>query len=511
MSDTVYITTPIYYVNGAPHIGHAYTSIAADVLARWMRLRGREVFFLTGTDEHGQKVAQAAAAAGKDPQEFVDNLAGEFRDMAARMNISNDDFIRTTEERHKQGCAALWQVLADRGEIYLGHYEGWYALRDEAFYGEEEVLTRPDGTKVSPFGSPVEWVKEPNYLFRMSAWGARLLAFYEANPEFLGPLSTRNEVMSFVRSGMTDLSVSRATLRWGIPVPGDPDQVMYVWIDALANYVTALGYPALSGSFEKFWPADIHFVGKDIARFHAVIWPALLMAAGLPVPKRVYANGWWTVEGEKMSKSVGNVVDPRDLATEFGLDVLRYFLLREMPFGNDGDFNRRALITRMNSELANDFGNLSQRSLSLIARNCGGTLPDQAPLTEEDAELLALAAALPALMEPRLVRQAYGEALDEAWRVIRAANAYIDRQAPWALRRTDTVRMAAVLRVLADTLRHVATVLQPFMPDSMAAMLDQLGVPMDARSLASLAMPLPGGVALPAPQGVFPRYAGDAA
>ncbi len=511
MNDTVYITTPIYYVNGAPHIGHAYTSIAADVLARWMRLEGRKVFFLTGTDEHGQKVAQAAAAAGQDPQGFVDGLAAEFRDMAARMNISNDDFIRTTEDRHKRGCAALWQVLAERGEIYLGHYEGWYALRDEAFYGEEEVLTRPDGTKVSPFGSPVEWVREPNYLFRMSAWGERLLAFYEANPEFLGPLSTRNEVVSFVRGGMTDLSVSRATLRWGVPVPGDPEQVMYVWVDALANYITALGYPDLSTERWPFWPADVHFVGKDIARFHAVIWPALLMAAGLPVPRRVYANGWWTVEGEKMSKSVGNVVDPRDLADEFGLDALRYFLMREMPFGNDGDFNRRALIGRMNSELANDLGNLAQRSLSLIARNCDGRLPERGPASEEDAELLAQAAALPTTMPPKLLRQAYGEALEEAWRVIRAANAYIDRQAPWALRKTDAVRMAAVLRVMADTLRAIATVLQPFMPGSMATMLDQLGVPEEARDLAALATPLTAGTVLPPPQGIFPRHVGDIA
>ena len=510
MTYTFYITTPIYYVNGAPHIGHAYTSIAADVLARWMRLAGRDVFFLTGTDEHGQKVAQTAAAAGQDTQDFVDGLAAEFKDMSARMNISNDDFIRTTEERHKRGCAALWKSLVDKGEIYLGHYEGWYAMRDEAFYGEEEILTRADGTKVSPFGSPVEWVKEPNYLFRMSAWGDRLLAFYEANPEFLGPLSTRNEVLSFVRSGMTDLSVSRATLKWGIPVPGDPEQVMYVWVDALANYITALGYPDTEAPRWAFWPADVHFVGKDIARFHAVIWPALLMAAGLPVPKRVYANGWWTVEGEKMSKSVGNVIDPRDLAQEFGLDVLRYFLLREMPFGNDGDFNRRSLVGRMNSELANDLGNLAQRSLSLIARNCDAMLPERGLATDEDAELLAQAAALPGLMEPKLLRQAYGETLEEVWRVIRAANAYIDRQAPWALRRTDTVRMAAVLRVLADILRSIATVLQPFMPGSMSAMLDQLGVPGEARSLAALATPMAGGVALPPPQGIFPRYTGDA-
>ncbi len=511
MTERCYITTPIYYVNGAPHIGHAYTSVAADVLARWMRLEGRDVFFLTGTDEHGQKVAQAAAAAGKDPQSFVDGLAAEFQAMAAAMNISNDDFIRTTEQRHRDGCAALWKILADRGEIYLGHYEGWYSLRDETFFNDDELLTRPDGTRVSPFGAPVEWVREPNYLFRMSQWGDRLLAFYEANPDFLGPHSTRQEVLSFVRGGMTDLSVSRASLTWGVPVPGDPVQVMYVWVDALANYLTALGYPDTAAGRWAYWPADIHFVGKDIARFHAVIWPALLMAAGLEPPKRVYANGWWTVEGEKMSKSVGNVVDPRDLVQEFGLDVLRYFLLREMPFGNDGDFNRRALISRMNSELANDLGNLAQRSLSLVAKNLAGVLPERAPATEDDAELLAQAAALPAAMAPKLLRQSYGEALDEAWRVIRAANGYIDRQAPWALRRTDPPRMAAVLRVLVDVLRPIATVLQPFMPGSMAAMLDQLGVPADARDFAALATPVPGGITLPPPQGIFPRYTGEAA
>ena len=511
MTERFYVTTPIYYVNGQPHIGHAYTSIAADVLARWMRLEGKDVFFLTGTDEHGQKVAQAAAAAGMNPQVFVDGLAAEFEDMTAKMDVSSDDFIRTTETRHRDGCAALWKVLADRGEIYLGHYEGWYALRDEAFYGEDELLTRADGTKVSPFGSPVEWVREPNYLFRMSQWGDRLLAFYEAHPDFLGPHSTRQEVMSFVRGGMTDLSVSRANLTWGVPVPGDPTQVMYVWVDALANYITALGYPGDTAGRWAYWPADIHFVGKDIARFHAVIWPALLMAAGLPVPRRVYANGWWTVEGEKMSKSVGNVIDPRDLVAEYGLDVLRYFLLREMPFGNDGDFNRRALINRMNSELANDLGNLAQRSLSLIAKNLGGVLPDQGALTGDDTEILGQAAALPTAMRAKLLHQSYGEALDEAWRVIRAANGYIDRQAPWALRRTDLVRMATVLRVLVDVLRPVATVLQPFMPGTMATMLDQLGVPAGERHFAALPEALPGGISLPPPKALFPRYVEDTA
>jgi methionyl-tRNA synthetase len=509
MNQRYYITTPIYYVNGTPHVGHAYSSIAADVLARWHRLDGDDVFFLTGTDEYGQKVEQSARDQGIDPQALADRNAAEFQDVARRLGISNDDFIRTTEPRHHRACSALWERLHAAGEIYLGEYSGWYSMRDEAFYAEDELLTR-DGVRVSPFGSPVELVREPNYLFRLSHWQDRLLAFYDANPDFLGPSSSRSEVLSFVRGGLTDLSVSRTNFRWGVPVPNDPAHVMYVWLDALTNYLTATGWPDADAPRAAFWPANLHLVGKEIVRFHAVYWPAFLMAAGLPVPRRVFAGGWWTVEGEKMSKSVGNVIDPRTLVDEFGVDPLRFFLLREMPFGNDGDFNRRALIGRLNSELANDLGNLAQRSLSLIAKNCGGVLPPLGAATEDDAELRGQALALPDLLRPRLERQAFHEALEETWKVIRAANAYIDRQAPWVLRRTDPARMAAVLRVLADVIRGVATVLQPFMPGSMAAMLDQLGVPPDARSLAALNTPLPGGIVLPPPQGVFPRFVEEA-
>ncbi len=510
MTARFYVTTPIYYVNGAPHIGHAYTSIAADVLARWHRMAGEEVFFLTGTDEYGQKVEKAAADAGLASQDFADRVSSEFRAMAARMGISNDAFIRTTEERHRRACTALWEKLVSTGDIYLGEYEGWYALRDEAFYTEDELLTR-DGARVSPFGSPVERVREANYLFRLSAFQDRLLALYDANPDFIGPAAKRNEVMSFVRSGLSDLSVSRTSFHWGIPVPGDPAHVMYVWLDALANYLTAVGYPDGQAPLWPFWPPDLQMVGKEIVRFHAVYWPAFLMAAGLPVPRRVYSHGWWTVEGEKMSKSVGNVIDPGTLVDSFGLDPVRYYLLREVPFGNDGDFSRKALIGRMNSELANDLGNLAQRSLSLIARNCAGMLPAAGVATDQDRELLDAANALPSAMQARLDRQAFHEALDEAWKVIRAANAYIDRQAPWSLRKTDTARMASVLRVLADTLRLIATVLQPFMPGSMASMLDQLGAAPDERDLASLAHPLPAGRPLPPPRGVFPRHVEDAA
>jgi methionyl-tRNA synthetase len=511
MTERYYVTTPIYYVNGAPHIGHAYTSIAADVLARWKRLDGFDVFFLTGTDEHGQKVEQAAAAAGVDPQTFTDRISADFEDMTRKMGVSNDAWIRTTEERHKRSCAELWRRIEAAGDIYLGHYEGWYAVRDEAFYDEDELTTAADGRKTAPSGAPVEWVREPSYFFRLAAWQDRLLQFYEQHPDFIAPTSRRNEVMSFVRGGLRDLSVSRTTFTWGIPVPDAPGHVMYVWLDALNNYVTACGFPDETDKLWRFWPADVHMVGKDIIRFHAVYWPAFLMSAGLAPPRRVSSNGWWVVDGEKMSKSLGNVVEPRKLVETYGLDQVRYFLLREKPFGADGSMSHQAIVSRINVELANDLGNLAQRSLTLIARNCGGVLPGRGDATEDDAGVRDAAAALPDLLRRCMDQQTFHEGLEEVWKVIRAANGYIDRQAPWALARTDKARMGNVLRVLADALRAIATVLQPFMPGSMARMLDQLGVPVDARSLADLATPLPDGVALPAPQGVFPRYVEPAA
>jgi methionyl-tRNA synthetase len=511
MTQKFYITTPIYYVNAAPHIGHAYTSIAADVMARFKRLDGYDVFFLTGTDEHGQKVEQAAAAAGVDPQTFTDRVSADFRAMSDAMGVSYDDWIRTTEPRHKVSCAELWRRIEANGDIYLGHYEGWYAVRDEAFYDESELTVRADGSRVAPSGAPVAWVKEPSYFFRLSAWQDRLLRFYEANPDFIAPSSRRNEVVSFVRGGLLDLSVSRTTFSWGIPVPDAPGHVMYVWLDALNNYVTACGFPDENAERWPYWPADVHFVGKDIIRFHAVYWPAFLMAAGLPVPKRVTSNGWWLMDGEKMSKSLGNVVEPRKLAEVFGLDQVRYFLLREKPFGADGSLSHAAIISRINVDLANDLGNLAQRTLSLIARNCGGVLPSRGAVTEDDAALLGAADGLLEVVSGSVERQTFHDGLEEIWKVIRAANGYIDRQAPWALNRTDKGRMGAVLRVLVDTIRVVATLLQPVMPESMARMLDQLGVAADARAFAGLVVPLVDGQVLPAPQGVFPRYVEPAA
>jgi methionyl-tRNA synthetase len=511
MTQRYYVTTPIYYVNGTPHIGHAYTSIAADVMARFKRLDGYDVFFLTGTDEHGQKVARAAAEAGMDPQSFTDKLSADFRDMSVTMGVSFDDWIRTTEDRHKVSCAELWKRLDAAGQIYLGHYEGWYAVRDEAFYDEAELTTAPDGARVAPSGAPVAWVREPSFFFRLSAWQEPLLRLYEEQPDFILPAGRRNEVVSFVRGGLRDLSISRTSFKWGIPVPGAPDHVMYVWLDALNNYVTACGFPDEAAPLWRYWPADVHMVGKDIIRFHAVYWPAFLMAAGLPVPRRVSANGWWTVGGEKMSKSLGNVIEARELASRYGLDQVRYFLMREKPFGADGTISHEALVMRINVELANELGNLAQRTLTLVARNCEGRVPGRGAATSEDAELLEQARVLPEILRERLNRQSFHEGLEEVWKLVRAANAYIDRQAPWALARTDRQRMGAVLRVLTDTLRVIATVLQPFMPGSMGRMLDQLGVAPESRTFAALTSPVPDGTALPSPEGIFPRYVEDAA
>ena len=512
MTKTYYVTTPIYYVNDAPHIGHAYTTLACDVLARFKRLDGHRVHFLTGTDEHGQKVEKAAAQAGMDPQAFTDKVSQNFRDLAKAMNISNDDFIRTTEERHKRASQAIWKALERNGDIYLGKYAGWYAVRDEAFYGEDELTTGPDGKKRAPSGAEVEWVEEPSYFFRLSAWQDRLLKFYEENPGFVAPNSRRNEVISFVRQGLTDLSVSRTTFHWGIKVPDAPGHIMYVWLDALTNYITAVGYPDVdSALFKAFWPADLHMVGKDILRFHAVYWPAFLMAAGVAPPKRVFAHGWWTVEGQKMSKSLGNVISPHDMIAKYGLDPVRYFLLREVPFGQDGDFSQRAMVGRLNGDLANDLGNLAQRVLSFVQKNAGAAVPQPGAFTAADQKMLDEARNLLVIVRAELDGQAFHKALDALWQVVGAANRYVDEQAPWTLRKTDPARMNTVLYVLMETLRRLGILIQPYMPQSMAKLLDQLAVPEAARDFAALDTALKPGTSLPAPQGIFPRFVEEGA
>ena len=503
-----YITTPIYYVNDKPHIGHAYTTLAVDVMARFKRLDGFDVMFLTGTDEHGQKVDASAAAKGIDPQTFTDQVSQNFRDLAVHMNYSNDDFIRTTEERHKKACQALWNTLVEKGEIYLGSYDGWYSVRDEAFYAEKELIEK-DGQKLAPTGAPVEWVSEPSYFFRLSEWGNRLLKFYDDNPRFIAPNSRRNEVISFVKGGMHDLSVSRTSFKWGVPVPGNEDHVMYVWVDALTNYLTAVGYPdADPEKLAKYWPADLHMVGKDIARFHAVYWPALLMAAGIAPPKRVFAHGWWTNEGQKISKSIGNVIDPYDLTAKYGLDQTRYFLLREVPFGNDGDFSHQAMVNRMNSELANDLGNLCQRVLSMIGKNCNAKVPTPGEFSDADKVILTKAHELLDAARVQIEAQAFNKMIDVIWSLVGDANRYVDEMAPWGLKKTDPARMETVLYVLAEVIRHVGILVQPLMPESAAKILDQLALGDDECGFDRIGAEhaLVAGTDLPKPAGVFPRY-----
>ncbi len=514
-----YLTTPIYYVNDVPHIGHAYTTLACDVIARFKRLDGYDVHFLTGTDEHGQKVEKSAAVAGIAPQEFTDRVSQNFRDLADAMNYSHDDFIRTTEQRHIEASQAIWAKLKENGHIYLGSYAGWYAVRDEAFYDESELTEGEGGTKLASSGAEVEWVEEPSYFFDLSKWQEPLLKFYEDNPDFIAPKSRRNEVISFVKGGLHDLSISRTSFKWGVPVPNDPDHIMYVWLDALTNYITAVGYPNTdSDEYTKRWPVDLHMVGKDILRFHAVYWLAFLMGAGIDVPKRVFAHGWWTNEGQKISKSIGNIIDPNEIVETYGLDQVRYFLLREVPFGNDGDFSNKAMISRINSDLANDLGNLCQRVLSMINKNCDAKIPECRPAdlgaypvngTLQDAHRLL------EKVRVHIDNQAFHEALKEIWRVVRDANRTVDESAPWTLRETDPEAMASVLYILAEIIRHFAILLQPFMPQSCAKMLDQLAVPENARGFSQLQSAdeeafdenaLKAGTPLPTPEGIFPRF-----
>lgn len=510
-----YLTTPIYYVNDAPHIGHAYTTLACDALARFKRLDGFDVRFLTGTDEHGQKVEKSAAAAGMEPQAFTDKVSQNFRDLRGLMGYTNDDFIRTTEPRHIEASQAIWRALADAGEIYLDSYAGWYSVRDEAFYTESELTKDADGQLVAPSGAGVEWVEEPSYFFRLSAWQDRLLAFYDANPDFILPSSRRNEVVSFVKGGLRDLSVSRTSFKWGVAVPDDPDHIMYVWLDALTNYITAVGYPDTeSEDYSTYWPADLHMVGKDILRFHAVYWPAFLMAAGLAPPKRVFAHGWLINRGEKMSKSLGNVLVPADLVAQYGLDQLRYYLLREVSFGQDGYISHETFVGRINGDLANDFGNLAQRVLSMVAKNCGAQVPQPGPFTPEDTAFLDTAHGCIAQMRQELDVQAFHRALEALWRVVGDANVYVASQEPWVLKKSDPARMATVLYVAMEAIRHCALLAQPFVPDAAGRMLDQLGVAdVDgARDFTAIGPDhaLTPGTDLPPPEGVFPRYVEEA-
>jgi methionyl-tRNA synthetase len=503
-----YITTAIAYPNGAPHIGHAYEAIATDALARFQRLDGRDVFFLTGTDEHGLKMIQTAEAEKLSPMEVATRNAQRFKEMDQRLNISFDRFIRTTEEQHHRSSQEIWRRMVASGDIYLDSYSGWYSVREEAYYAEEETVVGEDNVRRGPQGTPVEWVEERSYFFKLSAYQDRLLKLYAEQPDFIGPDSRKNEVISFVKSGLRDLSISRTTFDWGVKVPGDGEHVMYVWVDALTNYITGVGFPDENDPDWHYWPADVHIIGKDIIRFHAVYWPAFLMSAQIPVQRRVYAHGFLFNRGEKMSKSVGNVVDPFNLADQYGVDQMRYFFLREVPFGQDGSYNHEAIVARINADLANDLGNLAQRSLSMIAKQYQGVLPEPGAFTENDKAILAQADGMISIARSAMATQQIHQALNAVWAVVAEANRYFAGEAPWALAKTDPARQRTVLYVTAEVVRQIAILAQPAMPDAATKLLDILGIPdaIEARDFAALATRIKTGTHLPAPAPVFPRY-----
>jgi methionyl-tRNA synthetase len=506
-----YITTAISYPNGAPHIGHAYEAIATDALARFQRLDGKDVFFLTGTDEHGLKMIQTAQKEGVETHVLAARNAARFRDMDDRFGISYDRFIRTSEEAHHRSVQEIWKRMQANGDIYLDSYAGWYSVRDEAYYAEDETVVGDDQVRRGPQGTPVEWVEEKSYFFKLSAYQDKLLKLYEEQPDFIGPDARRNEVVSFVKSGLKDLSVSRTTFDWGVKVPGDPEHVMYVWVDALTNYITGVGFPDEADKNWHYWPADVHVIGKDIIRFHAVYWPAFLMSAGIPIQKRVYAHGFLFNKGEKMSKSVGNIVDPFNLADQYGVDQVRYFFLREVPFGSDGSYNHEAIVNRINADLANDLGNLAQRSLTMVAKQCDAQVPPHGEFSEADKAMLAMADGMIAQARTAMATQQIHQALNAVWAVVAEANRYFAGEAPWALAKTDPARQKTVLYVTAEVLRQIAILAQPAIPTAAAKLLDILGVAADARDFAALPTRIVPGTKLPAPAPIFPRYVEPAA
>ncbi len=503
MSKTFYLTTPIYYVNDVPHIGHAYTTLAADVLARYRTIQGDRVFFLTGTDEHGQKVEKAANSAGETPLELADRVMKRFQALWKKLDINYSDFIRTTQERHKKGVTDIFSQLMKQDDIYLGEYEDWYCTPCETFWTETQLIDGncPDCNRL------VDKLKEESYFFRMSSYQERLLAHIEANPDFIQPKSKRNEIISFVKEGLRDLSVSRTTFNWGIPVPGNEKHIIYVWFDALSNYITALGYPDRTGNFGDFWPVDVHLIGKDILRFHAVYWPTFLMAAGLPLPKKVFAHGWWTVEGQKMSKSLQNVVEPNMLIDRYGVDAVRYFLLREVPFGLDGDFSHSALVNRINSDLANDLGNLLNRSTAMIHKYFGGELPECGAMEAVDVAYQEKSSAMISAVDTQMGDLAFSKALQSIWEVISAGNKYIDETAPWTLAKDSAMkeRLGTVMYCLAESQRLVYSLLAAFMPSTAEKGLGYLGgdYPPTVESLAW--GKLAGGTTIIKAEALFPR------
>ncbi len=510
MAEPYYLTTAISYPNGKPHIGHAYEAIAADVMARFKRLQGFDVRFQTGTDEHGLKMAQKARELGTTPAALADEMSQYFIDMCDKLNVSYDIFLRTSEPRHHLASQELWRRMETAGDLYLDRYEGWYSVRDEAYYDESELVEGEGGDKLSPQGTPVEWTVEESWFFRLSKYAEPLLALYENQPDFLRPESRRNEIARFVEGGLRDLSMSRTTFDWGVKVPGSdasegPGHVMYVWVDALTNYLTGLGFPEETPEMAKWWPADLHLIGKDIIRFHTVYWPAFLMSAGVPLPKQVFGHGFLLNRGQKESKSLGNVTDPVELSERYGVDTLRYFLLREVAFGQDGSYSPEAIVTRANAELANSFGNLVQRVLSFIAKNCSGEVTATAPIAEADAALRTKVAAasrdeLPAAFD----RLAFSVGIEAWMQAVFACNQYVDEQAPWALRKTDPARMERVLATLCGCIHDLAIAISPVVPVAAAKMLDALCVATDQRSYAAIGSD-PATIRVENPTPAFPR------
>ena len=502
-----YITTAISYPNGPPHIGHAYEAIATDAIARFMRLDGYDIYFLTGTDEHGQKMMQTAAREGLTARALRDRNVPKFEAMVQRLNCSNDDFIHTTEERHHRASQAIWERMEKNGDIYRDKYAGWYSVRDEAYYAEDETHLNEQKVRVAnKTGTPVEWVEEESYFFKLSAYADKLLKLYE-RPNYVLPKERLNEVASFVRGGLQDLSISRTTFDWGVKVPGNDKHIMYVWVDALTKYLTGVGYPDVqSEKFKRYWPAALHVIGKDIVRFHAVYWPAFLMSAGVEVPQRIFSHGFLFNRGEKMSKSVGNVIDPFALADAYGVDQVRYFFLREVPFGQDGNYSHEAIVNRINADLSNDFGNLAQRSLSMIGKTFGGKLPEPGEFTAADKTILAAADAMIGTAREHMKTQQLHQVLNAVWSVVADANRYFASEEPWAKAKTDPKRQGTILYVSAEVLRQVAILTQPFVPTSAAAMLDQLAIPAGERAFDALGTRIKDGTTLPPSKPVFPRY-----
>ncbi|HYR17043.1 MAG TPA: methionine--tRNA ligase [Mycobacterium sp.] len=512
MSEPYYITTAIAYPNGDPHVGHAYEYIATDAIARFKRLDGFDVRYLTGTDVHGLKMAETAAAEGVPTAELARRNSDVFQQLQEKLNISFNRFIRTSDTDHYEASKEIWRRMNEAGDIYLDSYKGWYSVRDERFFTEAETTLGEDGVRVATeTGAPVTWTEEQTYFFRLSDYADKLLTHYRAHPEFIEPAVRRNEVVSFVSGGLRDLSISRTTFDWGVPVPDHPDHVMYVWVDALTNYLTGVGFPDTSSElFRRFWPADLHMIGKDIIRFHTVYWPAFLMSAGIELPRKVFAHGFVYNRGEKMSKSVGNVIDPNALIETFGVDQVRYFLLREVPFGQDGSYSEDAIIGRINADLANELGNLAQRSLSMVAKNLDGIVPEPAEFTADDKALLEAADGLLERVRDHYEATAMHLALEAIWSVLGAANKYFSAQEPWVLRKASTdearERFRTVLYTTLETVRIAALLSQPVMPASAATLLDLLGQADDQRTFAAIGTRLAPGTALPAPVGVFPRY-----